>query len=148
MATPGEITLSIGQRNLSFVCYGEGYPMPTVVWKKDGNAGVFTTTTMNVSSTNSSNRLEIRPAGVTYQEAGNYTCEVYNGVDGKSKVSDKLEVICEYFSLLFIWVYCKYSGKVEFHFIHCMRFVSLENKVCNNATRVVRLRVTPLVLSR
>ena len=97
MAVPDEIKLSLGQRNVSFVCYGEGYPMPTVLWKKDGNAGGYATISMNVSSTNSSTRLEIRPEGVTYQDAGNYTCEVYNGVDGQRKISHKLEVICESF---------------------------------------------------
>ena len=69
--------------------------MPTVVWKKDGNLTVLPTVTSIVLAINSSKRLEISGNGARYQEAGNYTCEVYNGVDGIAAVSSTLEVICE-----------------------------------------------------
>ena len=71
--------------------------MPSIVWKKDGNLTEYPIVTTNLSAINSSKRLEIRSDGVTYQEAGNYTCEVYNGADGLAAVFDTLEVICEYF---------------------------------------------------
>lgn len=89
--------LSLGERNVSFICFGQGYPMPSIVWKKDGNLTEYPIVTTNLSAINSSKRLEIRSDGVTYQEAGNYTCEVYNGADGLAAVFDTLEVICEYF---------------------------------------------------
>ena len=69
--------------------------MPIVVWKKDGNLTLLPAVSSIVSAINSSERLEIGGNGATYQEAGNYTCEVNNGVDGMPVLSSTLEIICE-----------------------------------------------------
>jgi len=66
------------------------------VWKKDGKPAVYPIVSQNLSVINSSMRLEVKVDGVTYEEAGKYTCEVYNGVDGMTAESATLEVICEY----------------------------------------------------
>lgn len=42
---------------------------------------------------NITSRLYLRSNGVTYQEAGNYTCEVSNGV-GIGSVKGTTEVLC------------------------------------------------------
>ena len=67
-----------------------------MAWKKDGNPTVYPIVSQNLSAINSSKRLEVKADGVTYEEAGEYTCEVYNGVDGMTAASATLEVICEY----------------------------------------------------
>ena len=44
---------------------------------------------------NVTSRLYLRSNGVTYQEAGNYTCEVSNGVGIHGSVNATTEVLCE-----------------------------------------------------
>ena len=99
--------LYLGQRNVSFVCFGQGYPKPKVTWKKDGNVTEYPFVSTIISAINSSTRLDIGADGVTYQESGNYTCEVYNGVDGMPTVTASVEVICEYYSNF----YCLHCNK-------------------------------------
>lgn len=44
---------------------------------------------------NISSVLYLRVDGVTYNEAGNYTCEVYNGVDENKTVETTIRVTCK-----------------------------------------------------
>ena len=44
---------------------------------------------------NVTSRLYLRVAGVTYQDAGNYTCEVFNGVESNHSLRDTLQVFCK-----------------------------------------------------
>ena len=96
VSPPEVYRLSLGQKNVSFLCFGHGYPIPRIVWKKDGNPIVYPIVSQNLSAINSSKRLEVKADGVTYEEAGKYTCEVYNGVDGMTAASATLEVLCKY----------------------------------------------------
>ena len=97
--------------NVTIDCYGYGKPLPSVVWKKDGvevkNISVFSEAYNNQvvqvfdfsrsSSWNISSRLFLRTGGITYSEAGNYTCEVFNGVDTNHSEQGNIEVLCMYF---------------------------------------------------
>jgi len=47
---------------------------------------------------NVTSRLYVRLDGITYQEAGNYTCEVTNGVGNQGTVNATSEILCKYFS--------------------------------------------------
>ena len=96
-------------------CYGYGKPLPSVMWKKDGvevkNISVFSEAYNNQvvqvfdfsrsSSWNISSRLFLRTGGITYTEAGNYTCEVFNGVDTNHSEQQNIEVLCTYFIISF-----------------------------------------------
>ena len=44
---------------------------------------------------NVTSRLYVRLSGVTYQEAGNYTCEVLNGVGSQRSVNATTEILCK-----------------------------------------------------
>ena len=44
---------------------------------------------------NISSVLYLRVAGVTFNEAGNYTCEVHNGVDENKTVESTIRVTCK-----------------------------------------------------
>ena len=48
---------------------------------------------------NVTSRLYLRTDGVTYQEAGNYTCKVSNGVGDEGIVNATTEVLCEFLFL-------------------------------------------------
>ena len=47
------------------------------------------------SQWNAGSRLYLHVDGVTYQEAGNYTCDVFNGVGGNISAWDNLQVFCK-----------------------------------------------------
>ena len=93
-------------KNISVDCFGYGKPRPSVRWKK-GADEVPTAEKLNinkvvqiVSNTSSespwnvSSRLFLRTGGITYAEAGNYTCEVFNGVDRNHPEKQNIEVLC------------------------------------------------------
>ena len=44
---------------------------------------------------NVTSRLYVRLAGITYLEAGNYTCEVSNGVGNRGLVNATTEILCK-----------------------------------------------------
>ena len=84
------------------------------MWKKDGvevkNISVFSEAHNNQvvqvfdfsrsSSWSISSRLFLQTGGITYTEAGNYTCEVFNGVDTNHSEKENIEVLCTYSILL------------------------------------------------
>lgn len=47
------------------------------------------------SQWNVTSRLYLRVAGATYEDAGNYTCRVHNGVGRNESLSETIEVLCE-----------------------------------------------------
>ena len=65
--------------------------------EKDSNEVVQVAETSPYNSPwNVTNRLYLRVSGVTYQDAGNYTCEVFNHVGGNISTADTVQVFCEY----------------------------------------------------
>ena len=91
-------------KNVTIDCYGYGKPLPVVTWRKGVDViPRVSAFTMNSSDQvvqmlfnasggpwNITSRLYLRSSGVTYQEAGNYTCEVSNGVGNGSVTTDVL----------------------------------------------------------
>ena len=95
-------------------CHGYGKPLPSVVWRKDGkevqkiatfseayaNQVVQVLKQTNAAPWNFTSRLYLRTGGITYNESGNYTCEVFNGVGTNYSEQQSIEILCEYtFSL-------------------------------------------------
>ena len=99
-----------GEKNQTVVCHGSGYPSPHIVWKKDGQ-DIATASEVTANDTqrllqvisnssslplaNISSSLYLRVGGLTYDEAGNYTCVVTIESQVKTKASQSLEVMCE-----------------------------------------------------
>ena len=106
---PRVFKLYKNETNITVDCYGYGKPVPSVMWKRDGNpvklVPYFTPNyeqevvqdLFNTSSNslwNITSRLYIRTGGVTYSEAGNYTCETSNAASHDS-VTEEVEVLCK-----------------------------------------------------
>jgi hypothetical protein len=89
--------LHVSQMNITLQCYGDGYPLPNVTWTKNGLPVSSNQQIDNaVTETKVSSRLALgNESGVTYQEAGNYTCHVVNHVDKQEPISSVIEVICK-----------------------------------------------------
>ena len=93
------------------------------MWKKDGkevknismfseaynNQVVQVVEYANSSQWNVTNRLYLRMGGITYNESGNYTCEVFNGIGANYSEEQTIEVLCK-FLFVAISSYC----------IHCI----------------------------
>ena len=98
-------------KNVTVDCYGYGKPLPSVTWGKDGDIiSQFSKVTRNDSDAvvqrvfntsgnpwNVTSRLYVRVDGVTYQDAGSYTCEVSNGVGSQGSVNATTEILCKSF---------------------------------------------------
>lgn len=105
IAGPQVLKLHRGEKNITVECFGRGKPRPTITWKKNGTEILKTAneTRSNVVQIlskssdiwNVSSVLYLRLAGVTYDEAGNYTCELYNGVDQNKTVESSISVLCK-----------------------------------------------------
>jgi len=92
-------------------CHGYGKPKPIVKWVRNGT-DVLTVDNFTIDSRsevvqaildpnkespwNVTSRLYLRVSGVAYQDAGNYTCEVFNGIGGNGSLRDTLQVLCKY----------------------------------------------------
>jgi len=99
-------------KNVTIDCYGYGKPRPSVTWRKGvaiiplvpvvtaNNSDVVFQRVVNMSGYpwNVTSRLYVRLDGMTYQEAGSYTCEVSNGVGNQGTVNATSEILCKYFS--------------------------------------------------
>lgn len=110
---PRVLKLHYKETNVTVDCSVYGKPVPSVIWKKDGNAvelvGHFSPlkhgqkvvhnqfNTSSASQWNITSRLSLRTSGATYSEAGNYTCEASND-DSRSSVTETVELLCESFS--------------------------------------------------
>lgn len=102
--------LKRGDKNINITCYGNGYPQPTVLWTKKGEETIpqfsefspnYTDRVVQVVSShvmslldNVTSRLYLRTDGITYKEAGNYTCSANIEVGGKP-AEKIIEVLCE-----------------------------------------------------
>ena len=96
-------------RDVTISCHGYGKPLPSIVWRKNGSAikrlSAFTDAYSNQvvqvleygnsSQWNVTSRLYLRTGGITYNESGNYTCEVFNGVGANYSETENIEVLCE-----------------------------------------------------
>ena len=106
---PHTLTLTNATENVTIDCQGYGKPSPAVVWKKNGatikKVPVFSERYSDQvvqvvdfaepSQWNVTNRLYLRPAGVTYDESGNYTCQVLNRTAGANYSEEQtIEVLC------------------------------------------------------
>ena len=93
------------EKNITVECFGRGKPRPTITWKKDGTkisknpseirSGVVQVIGNSSDAWNVSSVLYLRTGGVTYDDAGNYTCEVYNGVEKNETVESTIRVLCK-----------------------------------------------------
>ena len=116
---PHVLKLENDWKNITIDCYGFGKPLPSVVWKRYG-VGVKNVSTFSSSHLeevvqvirrhglppwNVASRLYLRTGGITYNESGNYTCEVFNGVGGNLSTERTIEVLCMYATFLF-WKRC------------------------------------------
>ena len=105
-----ELNLFKYDKNVTVNCHGYGKPAPKVTWirnkkeiptiynftdkdRKEVVQAIFQP--RKESPWNVTSRLYLRLDGVTYQDAGNYTCEVFNGVGGNISASDTLQVFCK-----------------------------------------------------
>ena len=106
---PHTLKLKNDTRNITVDCHGYGKPLPTVLWKKDNktikNVSDFSESYndqvvqvleyASSSQWNVTNRLYLRMGGITYNESGNYTCEVFNGVGTNYSEEQSIEVVCK-----------------------------------------------------
>lgn len=105
-----ELELRKHDKNITVDCRGYGKPTPRVTWirnvKNIPTVNNFTADyrrrvvqanlePSKESPWNVTSRLYLRVDGVTYQDAGNYTCEVFNGVGGNVSATDTIQVFCE-----------------------------------------------------
>ena len=104
------LILRRNERNVTVDCYGYGKPLPIVTWRKgnesirrrnstlttNGRNGVMQMS-FNTSGRpwNITTRLYLRTNGITYEEAGNYSCEVFNGVGGNVSTDGTVRVFCK-----------------------------------------------------
>ena len=110
MTPPATRRLTTHRNNITIDCYGNGYPEPSVEWRRNNtvipvvqqhNENYSTNVVQVITGVtaplqNVSARLYLRTAGVTYKEAGNYTCVANNTVQGKeSIVKQNLEILCK-----------------------------------------------------
>ena len=107
---PRELNLLKYTQNITANCYGYGKPAPRVTWTRNNKDIPIVNSlseenrskvvqwefeVLSGSPWNAGSRLYLRMDGVTYQDAGNYTCEVFNGVGGNISATDTLQVFCE-----------------------------------------------------
>ena len=106
---PRTLRLTKETTNVTAECHGYGKPLPSVVWRKGGKevlkVGTFSKAyanqvvqvleNVNSSEWNITNRLYLRTSGITYNESGNYTCEVFNGVGTNYSETESIEILCE-----------------------------------------------------
>ena len=98
------------QENFTIICYGNGYPKPSVYWmrnytmiptveslsEKDSTRIVQVIRGISSPLENATARLFLRVAGVTYNEAGKYTCVANNTVKGIASFTNQTtEVLCK-----------------------------------------------------
>ena len=100
-----------GDKNASVTCYGRGHPAPNVTWTKGSGETVLQVDDVSLANKsrhalqvlpvnvtsfpeNVTSRLYLRPSGLTYEEAGNYTCTSSNGVGGAAET--RVEILCEW----------------------------------------------------
>ncbi|XP_046846179.1 receptor-type tyrosine-protein phosphatase S-like isoform X2 [Xenia sp. Carnegie-2017] len=105
-----ELKVHLNERNVSIICKGKGYPLPDVTWKKKNKIIpkfqnstvalddlVYQETNLSEFSTKSNSYLQktsvlfLRKKGITYDDYGNYTCEVLN----KNQTSQPLQKTVE-----------------------------------------------------
>ena len=111
---PRELRLLNGTQNVTVDCLGYGKPLPTVRWTRNGSfilevnnvTGKHSNELVQVtemprhnSAWNATSRLYLHINGVTYQDAGNYTCVVFNGVVMNFSAEDTVQVLCKYLIL-------------------------------------------------
>ena len=109
MVSHGILNLQRNEKNITIDCFGYGKPLPSVAWRKGGDtipqiflntanySDVVVQKVLNTSGDpwNVTSRLYVRLSGVTYQESGNYTCEVSNGVGSQGSVNATTEILCK-----------------------------------------------------
>ena len=102
-----------GQKNASIVCRGYGYPNPKATWKINGTeipqnpyssigSGIYQRRSNNDESLeNVTSTLYFKQSGSTFEDYGNYTCEVTieNARDTDSKV---VAVLCKFYTVFLI----------------------------------------------
>ena len=99
--SPPAQTLRFGadQFFLPLKCSGQGFPLPTITWKRNDsplqNTSHLTLYMKQLSEINATSAVDLKPGGIDIKEAGNYTCEVYNGVDGQGVLSATVQVFCK-----------------------------------------------------
>ena len=108
---PRTLKLRKNARNVTKDCHGYGKPSPVVKWKKEGqiipirtliegkDSAMIVQVVFNqsgASGLNITSRLYLHTDGATYGEAGTYTCEVYNGVNGNYTLNETIEILCKF----------------------------------------------------
>lgn len=100
-----------GLTNVNITCYAIGYPKPTLEWRRYGAtvqtvsniAEIYKHDVVQVIRDDVSGEenllkmysvLYLRPSGITYDEAGNYTCIANRSIDGTS-AQKTIEVLCK-----------------------------------------------------
>jgi len=102
---PQVLKLHRGDKNLTVVCFGRGKPRPKITWKKNGmdvlrasydtRSSVVQIVSKGSDVWNVSSVLYLRTGGAMYSEAGNYSCEVYNGVGQNATAESIITVLCK-----------------------------------------------------
>lgn len=105
-----ELKLLKYDKYITVDCHGYGKPTPKITWMRN-NKSILTVKNFTAdygdkvvqaifepseaSPWNVTSRLYLRVNGVKYQDAGNYTCEVFNGVGTNISATDTVEVLCK-----------------------------------------------------
>ena len=100
-----------GESNQTILCYANGKPQPKVQWYYNAQPipvvdqvySNFTSNIVQVTSNNEteklqnvSSRLYLRVRGITLNDAGNYTCKAWNGVNRSAEKT--VEVLCKLYA--------------------------------------------------
>ena len=104
-----------GQKKYSKTCLGYGYPNPRTTWKYNNTDipedpkssirnGIYQRrSTNNTALKNVSSTLYFNQSGSTFDDFGNYTCEV--SIEKDSKTDSKIiRVICKLYGCVLQWV--------------------------------------------
>lgn len=115
-----ELKVHLNERNVSIICKGKGYPLPDVTWKKKNKIIpkfqnstvasddlVYQETNLSEFSTKSNSYLQktsvlfLRKKGITYDDYGNYTCEVLNKNQTSQPLQKTVEILCKYVAICY-----------------------------------------------
>ena len=119
----GTLVLIRNAHNITVDCTAFGKPRPSVTWFKgreevrlvdqaDANEVVQVLLNSTAGSPwTVTSRLYLSIAGASYDDAGNYSCLVHNGVGHNTSLNETVEVLCKYGEH---WCWSAYESRVPF----------------------------------
>ena len=93
------VTLGLNETFNPLRCSGRGYPLPKLIWKRNGltvnGTSQLSLKTQRLSDINITSEIDLRLGGLNVYEGGKYTCEVQSGIDSQGQLSATLQVFCK-----------------------------------------------------